>query len=137
MNIEKHIKNHGLRYTENRAIIAEALYTSNHALSYFDLRDITKGKLDKVTIYRTLKSFEDSGIIHTVNDHSGILKYAFCNDDCSHEGHTDNHLHFKCSACEKVYCIDNSKPFLPKLPKGFSVKKFELLLEGKCPECSN
>ena len=49
---------------------------------------------DRVTLYRTLASFEEKGIIHKILDDSGVVKYALCSSCDSHHHH-DEHVHFQ------------------------------------------
>ena len=121
MSLAKDIlKRNGLKFTENRRVILNQFILTDYALSYSDIDSMIKRKLDKVTIYRTLKSFEENGIIHEVVDGSSQVKYALCNSNsCSSEHHNDTHIHFKCNDCEKTYCIEDIMIPRIKLPSEF------------------
>ena len=87
MSLAKEIlKSNGLKLTENRRVILNQFISTEYALSYGDIDSMIKRKLDKVTVYRTLKSFEENGIIHEVVDGGSQVKYALCNSkSCSSE----------------------------------------------------
>ena len=130
------LKKHGLKFTENRKVILEQFISTNYALSYNEIDSLIQKKIDKVTVYRTLKSFEENGIIHQVIDGSNQIKYALCNSvSCSPSQHNDTHIHFKCDYCEKTYCLnDISAPELV-LPKGYSIAKQNVFIQGRCQNC--
>ena len=139
MSLAKNIlKRNGLKFTENRRVILNQFILTDYALSYSDIDSMIKRKLDKVTIYRTLKSFEENGIIHEVVDGSSQVKYALCNSNsCSSEHHNDTHIHFKCNDCQKTYCIDDI--MIPKitLPREFQLESQSVFIQGKCEKCKS
>ena len=67
----------GLKKTKVRMALLQHFMKMDHAESYNDLRSALADDVDKSTLYRNLTSFEAAGIIHSINDHSGIAKYAF------------------------------------------------------------
>lgn len=129
------LEKHGLRKTPNRVSILNEFSKSKHALSHGDI-EIALKELDRVTIYRTLSSFADQGIIHKVLDESGTSKYALCMAECSEHKHEDSHVHFSCTKCKRTFCMENiSIPHLP-IPKGYAVKELNLLVQGICKNCN-
>ncbi len=130
------LKKHGLKFTENRKVILEQFVCNNYALSYSEIDSLIQKKLDKVTVYRTLKSFEENGIIHQVIDGSNQIKYALCNSaSCSSSHHNDAHIHFKCDYCEKTYCLNDIPTPELVLPKGYSIAKQNVFIQGRCQNC--
>lgn len=130
------LKKHGLKFTENRKVILDQFISANYALSYNDIETLIKKKIDKVTVYRTLKSFEENGIVHQVVDGSNKIKYALCNSgSCSSNHHHDTHIHFKCIDCNKTYCLDGITPPELILPKGYSIAKQNVFIQGRCQNC--
>lgn len=126
---------HELRHTSCREDILDILHHQDSALSHGDLESGLQERYDRVTIYRTLKTFVDKGIIHKVLDEEG-LRYALCKGVChSHEHHHD-HVHFKCQMCGKTTCLDDIHIPSVKLPQGFSSTEMNLLIQGTCPLCS-
>lgn len=130
------LKTHGLKVTQNRVDILEIFQSSNYALSYNDLDAQLKSKLDKVTVYRTLKSFEKTGILHEVLDGGSQVKYALeCKNGCNHEENHEAHAHFKCDSCEKTFCLETVTIPNLKVPKGFQVEKRHVSFQGLCESC--
>ena len=96
------LKDHSLRLTQGRADVISIFLKKDIAISHSDIESEIDGQYDRVTIYRTLKSFLDKGLIHKVLDDSGVIHYALCNDACSEQYHSDNHIHFKCEVCSET-----------------------------------
>ncbi len=121
----------GLKKTQIRMILLKQFMNMEHAQSYNDLQAALVKEVDKSTLYRNLASFEKAGIIHSINDHSGIAKYAF--GDSPIQG--SDHAHFVCECCETVYCIEELGPLELNVPKGFKTNKVQTILRGICADC--
>ena len=122
--------------TESRQFVLATFLKANTAISQKDIEDLAKGKIDRVTIYRTLSSFVEKGLIHKVLDDSNALKYALCNlEGCSAHEHHDNHVHFKCNKCNLTLCIEEVVVPNITLPIGFSIAETNLLIKGVCNNC--
>lgn len=130
------LKTFRLRATANRETILHLFLQKDHALSHGDIEKEIENSLDRVTVYRTLKTFLDKGLIHKVLDDEGTLKYALCSEACTTKGHHHNHVHFKCTACGQTNCLDVEVPGI-KLPKGYKAKEVNLLVQGTCENCSS
>ncbi len=129
------LKNFHLRSTPSRQEILHLFLKRNYALSHSDVEKEIDNTLDRVTVYRTLKTFLDKGLIHKVLDDEGSLKYALCNEACSDTQHHHDHVHFKCIRCGQTNCLDVEVPTV-KLPKGYKAKETNLLIQGICGNCS-
>jgi Fur family transcriptional regulator, ferric uptake regulator len=130
------LKDFRLRTTQTRQEILHLFLRSDYALSHSDIEKEVDSSLDRVTVYRTLKTFLDKGLIHKVLDDEGSLKYALCNEACSVAGHHHNHVHFKCTECGQTNCLTNVEIPSVKLPKGYKAKEINLLIQGVCETCS-
>jgi Fur family transcriptional regulator, ferric uptake regulator len=128
------LKNFQLRSTPTRHEILCLFLKKEYALSQSDIEREINDSLDRVTIYRTLKTFLDKGLIHKVLDDEGSLKYALCSDACTNTIHHHNHVHFKCVKCGQTNCLDIDIPSV-RLPKGYKAKEFNLLIQGICEHC--
>jgi Fur family ferric uptake transcriptional regulator len=91
---------------------------------------------DKATLYRTLKTFEENGITHSIADGSGTLKYALCYDTCNNHQHHDMHVHFTCTVCHGTFCLPKSKIIMPQLPPKFKAREASLVIKGICKKCN-
>lgn len=133
--IEDRIRKANLKVTRTRSQILALFVDKEYALSYADIDEHLKGKEDKVTIYRTLKSFSEKGIIHEIMDVDKVSKYALCGHQCNTVHHHDTHAHFKCIECKHIFCLQ--KPTIQiEIPKGYTANTFNLSIEGLCNSCS-
>jgi Fur family ferric uptake transcriptional regulator len=130
------LKSYNLRHTECREVVLYTLASSKSALSHGDLEQAVDDKFDRVTIYRTLKTFLEKGIIHKILDGQGGTKYALCESaNCTSDTHQHDHVHFKCKLCGDTTCINSVDIPTIHLPKGYQREEINLLIEGSCPNC--
>mgnify|MGYP005840205751 CR=1 FL=1 len=129
------LKGHALRQTNSRLDIASFFLKNKKAISHSDIESQLDGKYDRVTIYRTLKSFIDKGLIHQVLDDGQSTLYALCSD-CSTQVHQHNHVHFKCLKCAETVCLEGVVIPKVQLPEGFEVADSNFLITGVCKDCA-
>lgn len=129
------LKRNQLSVTGSRKRILDLFLTNNGALAHHDIEEKTGEKFDRVTIYRTLQTFVEKGIIHTIPTADNSVLYALCKDECSTGHHHDNHVHFVCDNCNVTYCLDAVVTPEVKLPKAFKPKVIEVLVSGVCGNC--
>ncbi len=129
------LSRHSLRQTPVRKAVLQVLLDSAFALSGSEIELYLPSDTDRITLYRTLKSFEESGLIHRVIDASDVIRYASCSIECSAHAHFDNHVHFKCTACQHTYCLNQVAIPAVTLPDKFQVVSRDYLLAGVCREC--
>lgn len=134
-NFEALLEKHHLKKTGPRLKVLSMLSAKNVATSQPDLEGVMSD-IDRVTLYRILNAFEEKGIIHKVFDLNGTANYAMCSSDCGEDHHHDEHLHFNCTQCKSVYCLDDLHLPAIALPKGFKLAGFTLYASGLCPDCS-
>ncbi|MFC0262539.1 Fur family transcriptional regulator [Fontibacter flavus] len=136
-NPSRILHTHKLRVTNCRKEVLKTFLDKQSALSHADLEEELKKDFDRVTIYRTLKTFLETDLIHKVLDDTGTTKYALCAH--GHEGshpHDHEHVHFKCESCGKTICIDEISLPKVKLPEGYIGKEVNILVTGICKNCS-
>ncbi|MCF8303600.1 MAG: hypothetical protein K9I94_10035 [Bacteroidales bacterium] len=90
--------------------------------------------MERSTIFRALKSFEDNFMVHPVDDGSGAVKHAVCYDDCTCNIH-DLHVHFYCMRCGRTRCMKELPIPGMKLPAGYTFDKAQFIISGVCPRC--
>ena len=131
---ENILKKHNLRITQFRLDVIAIFTNAGHAMSSADIEQKLKDA-DRITLYRTLKSFEDKGIIHKAIDGTLTQKFALCDAHCDEHNHHDEHVHFHCLKCENTFCVDHV--FVPKitLPSGFKVQQTDMIVSGVCEKC--
>lgn len=124
-----------LRITPVRQFILGLFLEREFAISHTDIDEEINESLDRITVYRTLKTFVKKGLIHQVPDDKGVIKYALCSNACSPSNHRHDHVHFKCLKCGQTNCLNISIPSI-KLPKGYASNDTSLLIQGVCKHCS-
>ncbi len=130
------LKANQLKITQPRLRVLDIISTKHSAISQPELEKILGSEIDRVTLYRILASFEEKGILHKVFDLNGTATYAFCSTKCSADHHHDQHVHFICSVCNSVYCLEEIA--LPKinLPTDFSLHSIAINAVGICDICN-
>jgi Fur family ferric uptake transcriptional regulator len=63
------------------------------------------------------------------------VRYAACSIECSAQAHFDNHVHFKCTSCQHIYCLNQVAIPAVALPAQFQAVTRDYLLGGVCREC--
>jgi Fur family ferric uptake transcriptional regulator len=131
------LKDFNIRPTKIRTEIYTVFNQFKHALSHSDIEEKISKNYDRVTIYRTLNTFEEQGVIHKVLDDLGTFRFALCRTEaCSeHHQHQDQHIHFTCTFCKHLFCLENIElpPF--KIPLGYKIQNLQLKADGICPDC--
>lgn len=133
--ISQTLTRHKLRHTPVRRAVLRVLSGSQFALSGHEVEQQIGSEVDRITLYRTLKTFEESGLIHRVIDTSDTVRYAACSIECSAQAHFDNHVHFKCTQCQRIYCLTQVAIPPVTLPAGFAADSRDYLLAGMCQTC--
>lgn len=134
-NYREILKRHKLRQTAIRMQVLEVFLSHTGAVSQSDLEQWL-GPVDRITLYRTLRAFEEQGIIHRALDATGKLKFALCAGECSTGEHFDAHAHLYCERCERTLCLNDIAP--PAIPThtNFQVNSAFLALHGICTACT-
>lgn len=129
------LKKHQLSITDARKKILSFFLESNSALAHADIEQKSSTEFDRVTIYRTLQTFVEKGIIHTIPTTDNSVRYALCKDECAAGHHHDDHVHFICDECGTTYCLEQVSVPKIKLPKGFKAAQTDLVVSGVCNKC--
>ena len=129
------LKRSDLSVTESRRKILHLFLEQPGALAHGDIEKRAGEKFDRVTIYRTLQTFLEKGIIHSIPTADNAIRYALCKDQCSAGHHHDHHIHFICNNCHRTYCLDDVVTPDIKMPKGYQASHVEVVVEGVCKDC--
>ena len=121
--------------TAMRILILEHLQMQTSAVSLQDLENSFQHS-DRTTIYRTLKTFEEKGLIHNIQDGTEATKYALCAAACKAGDHYDLHLHFYCFTCKQTFCLPKNKVPEINLPEKFVLQELNLIAKGVCDNCA-
>jgi Fur family transcriptional regulator, ferric uptake regulator len=134
--LQQIIHTYGLRKTKCRTDVLSLFLENTHALAHAAIEQQLGKQYDRVTLYRTLHSFEEKGLLHSINDGSGAVKYALCKEACTQHRHLDNHVHFSCTACGQTYCINEVHIPQLRMPEGYQVQELHFSAQGICRSCS-
>ena len=122
--IEETLESKGIRPTAMRILIYKYMVEKEIALALTDIENAFI-KSDRTTLYRTLKTFEENGIVHQIDDGTGTAKYAICEEHCNCELEQDLHLHFHCNSCDETVCLTEHKIPHINLPEGYkAIREF-------------
>ena len=131
--IKNILKTHNLSVTDRRIDILDYMIRENRTISLKDLEN-EFDKFDRVTLYRTIKSFTKNGLIHKVPNDDGHATYGLCHNTCHPDEHAHDHIHFKCNECLTIVCLEHEIPKI-EVP-GYLVEEANLILKGTCKSCS-
>jgi Fur family transcriptional regulator, ferric uptake regulator len=129
------LKQYGLSVTDSRKKILELFLDANGALAHADIEKSAAKNFDRVTVYRTLQTFVEKGIIHQIPTTDNSILYALCKHNCQQGHHHDDHVHFICSSCDKTICLDDVTVPEVKLPKNFTKQQAAMVVTGICEDC--
>jgi Fur family transcriptional regulator, ferric uptake regulator len=118
--------------TSMRILVYDFLSSQEAALSLSEVESHFENA-DRTTIYRTLKTFEEKGIVHSIQENT-TTKYKLCHDGCSENTHKDRHLHFYCKICKQTTCREEIS-FPETMATNFRIDEIRLFAKGICEHC--
>ncbi|SIT74595.1 Fur family transcriptional regulator [Pontibacter indicus] len=120
------------RPTSMRILVYDFMAAQKAALSLSEIEE-RLFPADRITIYRTLKTFEEKGIIHSIQENT-TTKYKLCSDACDEHTHRDWHLHFYCKICRQTTCKENIV-VQENIKADFRIDEVRLFAKGICENC--
>lgn len=141
------LKSHGLRITQARQGVAAVLVVSEERPLtpeeiFQSIEKSDEFQCDQASVYRTLSSFEELGIVKKSIFQGEAARYSLCG--CAEHGDDHDHHHhhehyFKCNKCNKIEPLDGC--FLSKKEEelkkaGYTGLKHHIEITGICPSCS-
>ncbi len=136
------LRDHGLRITKTRLLIASSLEKFSTPFTPKDVhRDlVANSTCDFATVYRTLITYSELGVIHQVSP-SG--KYVICNAAPEVQG-KKVHVIYRCENCSFLEERQLDQEIMSmifylakKSSEGFQTKSAMLELAGRCKSCVN
>ena len=134
--IDDLLKRNHLSITGGRRKILELFLQQDGALSHSDIEKRAGEKFDRVTVYRTLQTFLEKGLIHSIPSPDNSMRYALCKEGCSEGRHHDDHVHFICTSCGVTVCLEQVTIPAIRLPEGYVAEQVEMLISGVCKSCN-
>ncbi|MEM7103543.1 MAG: transcriptional repressor [Bacteroidota bacterium] len=121
------------RKNNTKAVVEKMIRESEVAVSHSDIMAELGKTRNRVTIYRALDRLVEEGVIHRIVNIDGVSKFAAC-QTCGDKHHYHNHIHFSCTECNEVTCLDDVEPSF-NLPSGYSVNEVNFTISGVCNKC--
>lgn len=132
---EETLKSHGIQVTAQRLAVLRAVESHSHVIAdrIHDLALAEIGAISRQSVYDTLNSFTDLGIIRRVQPIGSPALYETRVDD--------NHHHLVCRECGQVVDIDCAVGHAPCLTAdndhGFEIDEADVTYWGVCPACQS
>ena len=125
-----------IQITAIRILVLQYFLSQNKAINLSGL-EAKFHFSERTTLYRTLKTFTEKGLLHQINDGTASAKYALCDASCTAHNHTDIHPHFYCEKCKNTTCLNTIT--IPKIEvkNTFKVNNTEIILKGICNVCNS
>jgi len=133
--LEKILQNNKVKPTAMRLLVLQYLLNKKVAVSLTNIEGFFDNS-ERTTLYRTLKTFVESGIVHQIDDGTGVPKYALCESGCNCELEQDLHIHFHCNTCDETICLTDHKIPHINLPERYSAENVNLVVKGICEKCN-
>ena len=135
MDIADFLNKNKIKATSTRVQLLEILSSNPYPLQAKEIEEKWDSKIDRVTLYRTLKTLVAKNIIHKIEVNELITCYNFFNPE-EIEDHNPDHAHFHCNKCEKVICLHDYVNETKPLPNGYIQSKTNIVIEGVCKFCN-
>ncbi len=129
------LRRNKLKVTQPRLRVLQIISDKETAISQPELEKLLGDSIDRVTLYRVLATFEEKGIFHKIFDLHGTATYALCSTECDEHHHHDEHVHFICTTCNSIYCLDDFKMPKINLPEGYQLQSIGVNAVGLCAQC--
>jgi len=82
--------------------------------------------LSRTTVYNTLKTFLNAGLIKELTIEENEVRYEF---------NLHDHGHFKCKKCGRIFDFNYSMKLPSDELKGFCVTDVNIFITGVCRDC--
>jgi Fur family ferric uptake transcriptional regulator len=132
--MEKILKDKNLSETPFRKEVLAVFAKYDNAISLSVIEENLKN-FNRITLYRTIKIFIEKGIIHEIAISGEASNYAICQKECTRITHTHKHIHFKCTSCSVVTCVNMDK-FPTILLPNYKITQLEIQASGLCEKCN-
>lgn len=130
--IKNYLVEHGIRPSNYRIRILQCLEDNKmHPTADQIYQNLLNEfpTLSKMSVYNTIEVLLDAGLIREITIENNEVRY---------DSHLEDHGHFKCNHCGKIFNfdIDFNSLHLNGLDQ-FIIKDQDIFLKGICPECQS
>ena len=129
-DLKNELQNKGIRPSYQRIKVLECLHQEGAHPTVDEIYHILSPQipsLSKATIYNSLHSFVDAGLVHILNIDDNEMRY---------DAILKEHGHFKCQRCNSIFNfqIDMDNVSIDGL-RGFKIAEKNVTFNGLCPDC--
>ena len=133
--VQSAIRAAGSKVTPARVRVLAALRGAPGAVSHAEIEEALAHEaqpgIDRVTLYRVLDWLCEAGLAHKAADARGVFRFSAAQPNVEHAAH----VHFRCTGCGGVFCLEAPPPPPPALPEGFRLDGVALDIRGECSRC--
>ena len=120
------------RNTQQGNLILNVIKSANRPLTPLEIHQRASSSSPHIgiaTTYRHLKSLAEKKQVVGVDYPGQPPRYEWADGE--------DKVHFACRSCDKLFALEDTTGDTPpaKVPRGFRVQGFEVMLYGTCPEC--
>ena len=133
---EELLREHGIKPTANRIVVAKELAAAERPMSLTEL-ECKIVSIDKSGVFRTLTLFREHHMVHVIEDGGDGVRYELCHSHDGHEHDDDQHVHFFCENCHRTFCISDVPIPSVILPDGYKLTSINYMAKGLCRDCAN
>ena len=132
-DFRKLCKESGLALTHQRQVIFDMLAGMHHPSpdEVFEKVRTAIPSISHATVYKTLHTFVEHGILRELSPHHGTLRVDMGSEP---------HHHVICTRCKSVMDVEEEVIGTVKvkggLPKGFQVERVAVEVQGVCGKCA-
>jgi Fur family transcriptional regulator, peroxide stress response regulator len=131
-HLTKQLKRTGIRPSFQRLKVLEYLWTCQTHPTVEEIFTALTAEiptLSKATIYNTLHTFIQAGLVREITIDADAQHYDLMLAD---------HGHFKCLSCGKIFNFDlNFDQLVVDGLQAFLIKKKDVYFSGLCPDCQS
>jgi len=137
--VEVHLLDHEVRYTQGRRSVVNALARAAGPMSAAELSEVVGESVPLSSLYRTLSVLEEAGVVAHHLGAKGLTRYELA------EWLTGHHHHLVCVECGQVADIEipssHEEIVRDLVARIASLASFQpsdhaLEIEGRCAECA-
>ncbi len=133
MNFKNILQARDLKATSKRLEVLQTIADYGSAMPYSELQKALTN-FDRVTLYRNINTLMDKGVIHKASTRGQETYYAICSHHCTAEHHNHQHIHFKCTSCKEVSCMEIDDHISVQIPN-VQIQNIEIEASGICENC--
>lgn len=135
-NAARILKESGVNITGPRLIVLNAFLRHTHILDHTKLMSLCDQHVNRTTLYRTLHVFYQHRLLIKVPTPNGITRYIYRGSNPDPGATPERCVYLVCQDCGRI--IDLKEVKMPDiiLPRDFTPKYVDLIVNGKCKPCA-